>query len=329
MAVPYKEEEVKVKAKEKAVIETVNSAYSSRMNLAKTDQRKIIEALSDLAQNRYQFVIPIGFPAAGKSLFLSSLFHYADRDIAKKWNADPKTEDPFYYGNMSRNAMINFFDAKRAYAQTKSGTLDLIGMTLEPMNRNLPDLDLTFIDLAGEDIQRIKTDKGGALSKAIEGIFHALNQKNVEPIFCLITPYKPSDGDNAENDLHKDFLSYLKEYHADLYSRSKFIILVTQWDKKPETKNLTVEEYIQNKRPALYTAQFGKKAKIFYREYSIGRVIEAEEIDEKTGETRPSILINSIDTEYPAIFWNKLYLLATGRSLEPLGCWGKLFGGFR
>jgi hypothetical protein len=322
MALEYKDKE----DAQEVQTQSVNPTQSSRVNLAKADQRKIVESISNLAKEGYQFVIPIGFPAAGKSLFLSSLFHYAERDEHKKWNSADKSEDPFYWGNMSRNKMIQFFDAGRAYEQTKSGTLDLIGMTLEPTNRNLPDLDLAFIDLAGEDIQRIKTDKGGALSKAIEGIFQALDDDEVEPIFCLITPYKPADGDNNENQLHKNFIDYLKETLPDLYSRAKFIILVTQWDKKPETNPLTVEEYIKTKRSTLYKLQEGKNAKIFYRDYSIGKVLNVSERDE-TGEEKPSVLIKNINTEYPYIFWNKLYLLATGKSLEPLGCLAKLFGG--
>jgi hypothetical protein len=205
MAFELKEEIKKEKSTEDTVIPTLHSVQSSRVNLADADQRKIINAISNLAGEGYQFVIPIGFPSAGKSLFLSSLFHYAERDPHKRWNAADKTEDPFYYGNISRNTMIQLFDVGRACTQTKGGTLDLIGMTLEPTNRNLPDLDLAFIDLSGEDIQQIKTEKGGILSKAIEGIFQALDDDGIEPVFCLITPYKPIDGDNNENQLHKNF----------------------------------------------------------------------------------------------------------------------------
>jgi hypothetical protein len=127
MAIELKERIKREKAEENTVIQTVNSVQSSRINLANADQRKIIEAISKLARTGYQFVIPIGFPAAGKSLFLSSLFHYAERDTQKRWNSINKSEDPFYFGNISRDTMINFFDRGRAYTQQRGGTLDLIG----------------------------------------------------------------------------------------------------------------------------------------------------------------------------------------------------------
>jgi hypothetical protein len=295
--------------------------------LAQADQITIINQILNLAGNGYQFVIPIGFPAAGKSLFLSSLFHFAERKLHKeKWVLVDAKGDSFSAGKFSVETMIAALDDIGAYIPTKTGTLDLIGKTFKPKcGRNLPDLNLAFIDLSGEDIQRIRIPNGGAFSNAIQGIFRALNSVNTtKPIFCLITPYKSDEKENRkEDDLYRNFMNY-NYLMGNLYSRATFIILVTQWDRN-ENKQLTVEEYIRINRPNLYNLQGNGVARILYHEYSIGNVKDALENDEN-GNEKPSIYIEEINEEYPANFWKKLYLLSTGRSLEPFSWWNKIFG---
>lgn len=297
---------------------------SLRISLDDLSQKEIIKIFDSLNSEGRQIIIPIGFPQAGKSLFLSSLMYYAERCPDKKWEGNSLNQYPYDKGNRSRNLMIQFFDNKEAYPTTRKGTLDIIGINIEPHKKRLPVLKLAFVDLAGEDIKTIKTDEKGEFTPQIEGILKACELG--KPIFCLITPYKPSTSESAENALHKNFLDYLKESMPDLYNRSKFIVIVTQWDKKPITDKLKVEEYIEKNRPALHTAMKGRNAKILYGEFSVGKVFDTVDGKDEKGNPKPVVLIQRIDFQYPYNFWNNLYIVATGKPLIQKGWFSKLLG---
>ncbi len=57
---------------------------SSRIPLADLSQKNIMEIFDNLNQEGRHIVVPIGFPKAGKSLFLSSLLYYSQRYTEKK-----------------------------------------------------------------------------------------------------------------------------------------------------------------------------------------------------------------------------------------------------
>lgn len=297
---------------------------SFRIPLNSLSQKDIIQIFDNLNSEGRKIVIPIGFPQAGKSLFLSSLMYYSEKCPDKKWEGNCLSQYPYDNGNRSRNLMIQYLDNKEAYPASIVGTLDLIGLNIEPHKKSLPVLKLAFLDLAGEDVKKIKTDESGEFSPQIEGILKACELGN--PIFCLITPYKPSTSDSAENALHKNFLDYLRERMPDLYHRSKFIVIVSQWDKKPVTEKLEVDEYIKQKRPALYTAMQSRQAKIVYGEFSVGKLFDTFDGTDEKGNPKPVVLIQRIDSQYPRNFWNNLYKLATGKSLVNEGWFDKLFG---
>ncbi|HLO54368.1 MAG TPA: hypothetical protein VK169_08775 [Saprospiraceae bacterium] len=285
---------------------------SSRIPLAELSQRNIMEIFDNLNQEGRQILIPIGFPKAGKSLFLSSLLYYSQRYTDKKWTAMDLTEYPYDKGNISRDTMVKYFDDKEAYPSTEIGTLDLIGIDMEPNKKGLPILKLAFVDLAGEDLQEIKSDNKGKFNPKIEGILKACELG--KPIFCLITPYKPVKGDKVEDTLHQNFINYIKVNMPDLYNVSKFIVIVSQWDKIPVNENLEVEKYIKQFRPSLDNAIKSRNAKIVYGEFSVGKVVDT--FDDKND---PVVFIQRLDFHYPHNFWNNLYKLATGKSFEGQG----------
>lgn len=316
-------------------VQVATEPKSTRIDLAKQDQATLIRMLTQIIADGRQIVIPIGFPAAGKSLFLSSLMYYAECYPHKKWQGHALNDGIFRQGNMSRNKMVKQIDPKNhedIYPQTDPGTLDIIGIDIEPEITNCPILPLAFIDLSGEDIKEIKTDEKGEFGRQIEGILKACEEAS--PVFCMITPYKsPKYTDSEENALHSNFMAYLRESLPDLYATAKFIFIVSQWDKKPQTVNLDVETFIEEKRSALHTATRGrKKEDVCYGEFSIGKLTDSYKKVKKKNENGeeeeievPTVLITRLDTEYPGKFWENLYELITGKSLIPGGCWKKFF----
>jgi hypothetical protein len=119
----------------------------------------------------------------------------------------------------------------------------------------LPQLNLAFLDLAGEDIKKIKTNEGAEFSSKINAVFNGLKVNNSPVVFALITPFEPAQKDNEslqnahdrEDALHYDFLNYMQQNQPVLLRNSTFFIIVSQWDKNTNAK-IDVETFIREKR---------------------------------------------------------------------------------
>ena len=297
---------------------------AERIPLNELSQLKIVSILDDVNDIPRTTLIPIGFPAAGKSMFLSSLMHYCVEYQNKNWVEEPELNYPFDRGRMSKDLMVKFFKEKKGISSTPSGTIDLIGLTMNPIKK-LPKLNLAFIDLAGDDLEKffdptMQTDFQEKIEAILNGCITG------EPVFCLITPYKPKDGDSREDDLHSWFINYIKQNMPNLFKIAKFIVVVTQWDKvEQEGLKLTVEEYIKKKRPKLNGLINHREYNVFFTDYSVGLVKNLK--DENGNE---SVYIQKIDFDYPDRFWNKLYEFRKGKNLNGLSGFSlffkKLFG---
>lgn len=292
-----------------------------RTPLRNLSQEQLIRIFDAINEDDRATVIPVGFPQAGKSLFLSSLMFYCETYTDKLWAPDYMLEYPFDNGELSRNQMIGYFNAGRAYPATTSGTVDIIGVDITPQNHRLPVLKIAFVDLAGEDLEKIKTSNAGEFDDKIEGVLRGC--ETGKPIFCLVTPYEPVKGDREEDQLHSDFMNYVKVKLPDLYEVAKFIVIVTQWDKVPSNKKLDVETYIEKKRPKLHTLINGRNSKVIYGEYSVGKVDNTK--DEHQNNV---VMLRRINFEHPHNFWNNLYKVTTGRSFDSgvRSFFKKLFG---
>ncbi len=139
-----------------------------------------------------------------------------------------------------------YFDDQKAYPATTSGTIDIIGLDINPKKKLKP-IKLAFVDLAGDDIQKITPDNLNEFDDKIEGVLRGCETGT--PIFCLITPYAPEKGDNAEDGLHSTFMNYVKVKLPNLYDVAKFIIIVTQWDKIPKSNAMPVDRLTDYKPP--------------------------------------------------------------------------------
>lgn len=293
-----------------------NQQKNYRTPLRDLSQEKIIRIFDSINDEGRNIIIPIGFPKAGKSLFLSSLMYYCEKDTQKLWDGDYMLEYPYEKGELSRGQMVSYFDDQKAYPATTSGTIDIIGLDINPKKKLKP-IKLAFVDLAGDDIQKITPDNLNEFDDKIEGVLRGCETGT--PIFCLITPYAPEKGDNAEDGLHSTFMNYVKVKLPNLYDVAKFIIIVTQWDKIPKNNKLEVEDYIRTKRPKLFNLISAKGAKIIYGEYSVGKLENT-----KDDEGKNVVLIRKVDYSYPHNFWNNLYTLISGKSFENKGGFSQL-----
>jgi len=270
-------------------------------------------------------IIPIGFPGAGKSLFLSSLFRYAQKGKDPSFSISLENNDHFLKGRQVVDQMITYFDSGKLYDATRKGTLDLVGLTLIPTHPKLDNLKLGFLDLAGEDIANIKISNKGDFTQKINAVFNGLKLDKSPIIFTLITPFTPREhksnsqekAHQDEDILHFDFLNFLSENQPEIFENSKFFIIVSQWDKN-KNPNLTVESYISENRPSVYGLI--KNKNIIWGEYSIGSLLETT--DENKITFQELVIINH---EYPQKLWNMLYKVCTNNELNEKSFWQKLF----
>jgi hypothetical protein len=276
-------------------------------------------------QNRV-LIVPIGFPQAGKSLMLSSLMFYGRQANDALFRFNIMNQYPFNQGRIVVDEMIKYFNEGELYAANKKGTLDLIGIDIEPAKKGLPILKLGFLDLAGEDIKKIKTSEGATFTDSIDAVFNGIKIDNSPIIFLLITPFSPPRKDNEtqmdahsrEDTLHYDFLNYIKQDQPQILKSAKFFIVVSQWDLNQDEK-LTVEEFIQQNRPSIYG--YVKNSSVVWGEYSVGKLLVSK--NEQGLVTQKIIRKNY---EYPSRFWKKLYSICTGKDLDQKKWWEKILG---
>jgi hypothetical protein len=277
-------------------------------------------------------IIPIGFPAAGKSLFLSSLLHYAKSSKREKlFNITPEPpKGIFLKGRIAFNEMVEYFHNGQLYGANAKGSIDLIGLDIKPNNEKLSKLKIAFLDLAGEDIQNIKVSNNAEFTGKIKAVLNGLQANDAPVIFTLITPFEPagstSFGSNSvahdrEDTLHFDFLSFLEKEEPNIFKNSKIFIIVSQWDKNTNPQ-LNIENYIQKYRPSIYA--FVKNLNVIWGSYSVGRLLVQQD---ETGKSYQKLI--TINEDYPENFWKKLYQVCTGDDLDQKTFWQKLFGFFK
>lgn len=292
--------------------------------LAEKSAQEILKTFAAISNSGTAIIIPIAFPNAGKSLFLSSLL-YTGMNYGNQSGYRLRTLDVGIYKNGSGTAqtMIDTFEARQAYRRNVAGNLDIIGTRLEPLSANRNSQEFALVDLAGEDIKRLITDDmdGAGVAEYNDPKFKAILNgcAGGNTIFCLITPYAPNDGDAKENELHGRFLDYIESHYPALFQNSQFIVVVSQWDKVPANIKITPIEYIQNNRKILYNILVARNSNVIYTEYSVGTIINTE--DENKAEV---VYITNINTTHPRKLWNHFYKQITGKDIVSNSWWDKI-----
>ena len=304
-------------------------------------------------------IIPIGFPNAGKTQLISSLLYYAKCSFSEERSIEIKESikeeiyplfsieevdksvnevNPYAQGRAEMNRLINSYIRGELAGTTASGTLNLIGVNLIPngsKKKKLPKLNLAFIDIAGEDIKKVKfdLDKGekGFFTYKFDAVFKGLNDSDHPVVFMLITPYQ-TVGENEhinEADLHVDFLNHIRDYYPELFKRASFYIFVSQWDKCKD-ENMTDIEFIKKNRKKIYDKieecqkEYGSIAS--YMGYSIGQISEVVTNDDGSNSVAKLRRINYF---CPSVVWKDLYYRCTNKQLNKKSWWKRIIDFFK
>jgi hypothetical protein len=165
--------------KKRKTKETIETSSEQRSQLADLDVQKIAKEFTRFGKDNRVVVIPIGFPQAGKSLLLSSLMYYARKSDDTLFKTRLENDFPFDGGRVVVDQMINRFDKGQVFDATAKGTLDLIGISIQPEKSKLPNLNLGFLDLAGEDIKNIKTSEGSTFTEKMQALSYFCKKLNL------------------------------------------------------------------------------------------------------------------------------------------------------
>lgn len=280
------------------------------MSIAEKSAMEIAQVFNKISNDKRFVIVPVGFPQSGKSMFLSSIMHYAFNGENSPFTASIQTKFPYDSGYTAVDNMLQEMGSGILYGRTKERTIDLVGVDVVPVYKKRPALQTLFLDLAGEDLKKIKASFGGKFPYWISSAFSGIEFAG-KPIFLLITPYVPSAEwtHQDEDALLKDFINELRVNKPRLFSKSQFFVLVTKWDLNPNPESETTEKFIQNKRPQLYSQI--KDMICSYGNYSIGEIMSVEE---ENGDVAQQII--HIDHNAPHRFWTALYKTITGTSME-------------
>ena len=272
-------------------------------------------------------IVPIGFPNAGKSMFLSSLVYHAR---TTELIFTEESTEPFTHTKVLTDKWVKSLGESKWVSPTRVGDISLLGLKLAPSwtkgkydnKKNPYEIKLALLDLAGEDIEKIKVSNNHEFSERIDAIFKGMNVFKTQTIFVLLTPYNNvGDVDNDvfhknEDTLMYDFLNYIKENEPDIHKNAQYLILVSKWSdcKNPEAE---VPEFLKENRPQLYNIING--ANVQYSNYSVGDILNT-----RVNGVLHSEIIN-LEYESPRKIWKKLYNYCTDRDLEHKSIFSKMF----
>lgn len=313
----------KIKENEKKE-KDVHNVLSKGEFLADLDLHTIAREFSKFSVENRTLLVPIGFPQAGKSLLLSSLLYYAIKGNDNLFRVLIEEGFPYNKGRKTVDEMVRFFESGRLYETTAIGTLDLIGLRIEPSGSKRPILNLALLDLAGEDIKSIKRSGNAAFTDKINAVFNGLSVDDSPIIFVLITPFIPpieqgesiDDAHNREDALLFDFLNYIDMNQRQILKNSKYFVIVSQWDKNPN-QDQKIDDFIRTKRRSVFG--YVKDTDVIWGQYSVGKLLVSKINNVEIQE------IVRINYDYPSRFWKKLYQICTNKSLENETFFKKLF----
>lgn len=275
------------------------------------------EILKDIAQriaDGRRLIIPIGLPQSGKSMFIASLIAYAFRRNKKEDNscnfavATDRNESGV-------ETILHALDNRTVLPSTRPDEITITDLDMESRYRKKR-IRITLIDFSGEDIERLtgkRRDDEKYSAGKIKQILEACIAQHA--IFAILTPIDEqmqqvgyeSAFDKVEDTEMHSFITTLKTSNPNLYRMTKFLLIITKWDKLPQ--QVSAEKYLQMHRNSLYNEYSGYGRSYGLIPYSVGDVV---------GKTIIRIVLRS-----PRNYWYTLYRWCTGKHVLPW--WKRIF----
>ncbi|PPK74908.1 hypothetical protein B0F87_107151 [Methylobacter tundripaludum] len=281
--------------------------------------REFSEALDKIEDTNYVFFF--GQQGSGKSVIIGSLLRSLNEGKSNKGGFILNKGDNIKHKGCKELLQEGYRFAynaheilkqKRFMARNDKGDLTIINGRFEPTIEDCNPLDITFLDVAGEDLIELDANHGqGKLPNHIN-IF--LKLSTLPLLIILVVPHDPTIENKPEgytDRLMAQFLETIdKRSSQDKLKKPRIMLLITQWDSYAGKYQNDVTAFAKTKLPSTYTLL--NRNRDLISEYSIGRVIELTE-----GE----LSIDPFYEEYPIRVWNRIYETFTGKSLNKKPWW--------
>lgn len=236
----------------------------------KRKERKILKKEhSSLQAKNSNFIFVFGYTGSGKTTVLGAIDLYIRRKYAKTINPTGNKDGINHINKIVRN--ITFGEFPNA---TPAGTIVEYDVALtHPVSDET--VNLTFIEMAGEDLRKINTDdEDSGTGELRSEIKKYLTCPDISISFLLIADYKERVESLKEDDLFMNFFGYVRNLEVPLKNVG---VIVSKFDKDVTDRlllNDIVEDYLPQTRRFMENKSIIANAKIF--PFSIGEVVQEE-----------------------------------------------------
>jgi len=236
----------------------------------KRKERKILKKEhTSLQAKNSNFIFVFGYTGSGKTTVLGAIDLYIRRKYAKTINPTGNKDGINHINKIVRN--ITFGEFPNA---TPAGTIVEYDVALtHPVSDET--VNLTFIEMAGEDLRKINTDdEDSGTGELRSEIKKYLTCPDISISFLLIADYKERVESLKEDDLFMNFFGYIRNLEVPLKNVG---VIVSKFDKDVTDRlllNDIVEDYLPQTRRFMENKSIIENAKIF--PFSIGEVVQEE-----------------------------------------------------
>jgi hypothetical protein len=286
----------------------VNPPQTSPISSERREQVTEAQQISYLENKETNFVFIFGKRAAGKTVITASLLNYLSShcDFGTLVGIYDESSQSSNDGRRTLETIRRKFSEKRLPARTDQGSLTEIDIKFDPLNKSKRSLWLTFLEMAGEDLEKVDLNENSR-SQFPTNIDVFFKANNLSMIFILVTSHNEAYKDDS---LMVQFLDYIISRDAR-FQNSRILLLISQWDTFQGV--IELEDFLKTRMPLTF-ARLRKNTNAF-RHFSIGRVAKVDDED----------FIREYDSEPAEEVFHWLYRTLTGESLKSRWEWLKKY----
>lgn len=252
------------------------------------------------------YVFLFGSPASGKSYITTSLIYYLQTCALGRVRFPESNEKEAQI--LLEENYKRFHDGKLLDRTNTAAPPYEIDIVFTPNERRSPPMKITFLEMAGENLNKVKILKEDPGSgKLPDDINIYLQCPDINLIFFLV-----ADHNNANNDsvLIDRFLNYVNNQN-DRFGSTNNLLLITKWDTYPNKGQQSAGDFARIEMKQVMSYLKMHKIKNAVTSYSVG-LIKREKKDGKEYEK-----IHTVETESASIVIQWLYETITGQTLKP------------
>jgi len=256
------------------------------------------------------FVFTVGSVASGKSTLQNFLVHrlHVDENISfDRSSADGKTASEAYL-----NAWVQNLAAGYLPERTHKGVLREFNVRFGQRAR--PNVDFSFIEIAGEDIRSIVPTADQKQPRLHEHLERYLRQAGVNKRFIFISDTsrnRVGRGRFEEDVLFDTLIRYLLSASGIGLKSLNILFIAAKWDVVQNEYTSDRQYFRTNFPQTRSTIQASPRIRAMYMPFSVGQVaLERRETGESVAR------LKSMETKYVEILINWIYHSFTQRELK-------------